>query len=311
MTHGHSHPPRRTILRSATALGLAGATSATTSAATSAPAARAAAVTLPAISVGTYDVLALLDATGTFFRPREEAFPGATPATWARARRLDPDAFGADGAWVLDFRCFVIRRPGGRLALVDAGVGPANSPAAEWCPVPGRLPQALAEAGLDPADVDTVVLTHLHEDHYGWTRDESGAPVFPNARHLVQQRELDTLPPDSDDRAYIEPLRTAGLLVPVDGDVRLWHWGGNVTLVPTPGHTPGHQSVIVSGRHEEVVLTGDTLVNAVQLADPAIPYMYEADKAAARASRTELLAHARERRAWLATPHLRRPFVRA
>ncbi|MFJ9591571.1 MBL fold metallo-hydrolase [Streptomyces virginiae] len=254
-------------------------------------------------------VVALLDATGTFFEPAATAFPGADGAAWARAALLDPGAAGPGGSWRLDFRCFAVARPGGRWVLVDAGVGPADGPAAGWAPVPGRLPAALAEAGVAPADVETVVLTHLHEDHAGWTSGPGGEPFFPAARHVVQRAEVAAL--DRADPVWewtVAPLRATGQLHEVDGTHRL---GTGITLLPTPGHTPGHQSVLVeqgpAGR--DVLVTGDVLVHAVQLADPAVPYSHERDRAAARVSREQLLAQATRRGALLATAHLTSPFV--
>ncbi|MCP3753446.1 MBL fold metallo-hydrolase [Streptomyces sp. TBY4] len=260
-------------------------------------------------------VVALLDATGSFFEPAQTAFPGAGAAAWAEAARLDPGAAGPDGSWRLDFRCFAVSRPGGRWVLVDAGVGPAGGPAAGWAPVPGRLPAALGEAGIDPADVEAVVLTHLHEDHTGWTRDAAGRPFFPEARYLVQSAEVAAL--DRADPVWdwtVAPLRATGQLQEVAGEHRL---APGITLLPTPGHTPGHQSVLVAGaagpgggkRGRDVLVTGDVLVHAVQLADPAVPYSHERDRSAARASREELLALAVRRRALLATAHLTRAFV--
>ncbi|MFJ8297200.1 MBL fold metallo-hydrolase [Streptomyces sp. NPDC094447] len=254
-------------------------------------------------------VTALLDATGLFFKAARDAFPGAAEADWAAAAGLDPGAAGPDGAWRLDFRCFAVADPGGGgWTLVDAGVGPAEGPGAPWCPVPGRLPEVLAEAGIERSDVHTVVLTHLHEDHTGWAADAAGRPFFPSARYVVQRAETAAL--DRQDPVWdwvVEPLRAAGQLHEVDGRHRL---RPGVTLLPTPGHTPGHQSVLVErpdGR--DVLVTGDLLVHAVQLAAPAVAYAHERDPAAARASREEMLARAADSGAVLATAHLTRPFV--
>ncbi|MEV8588879.1 MBL fold metallo-hydrolase [Streptomyces sp. NPDC051180] len=255
-------------------------------------------------------VTALLDATGTFFAPARTAFPGAVAADWERAAALDPGAFGPEGSWRLDFRCFAVADPdGGGWTLVDAGVGPAEGPGAPWCPVPGRLPELLAEAGIDREDVHTVVLTHLHEDHTGWATGADRQPFFPRARYVVQRAETAAL--DRDDPVWswvVEPLRAAGRLDEVDGERRLRR---GLTLVPTPGHTPGHQSVLVEGPDGgEVLVTGDLLVHAVQLANRAVAYSHERDPAAARLSREEWLDRAAVRGAVLATAHLTAPFVR-
>jgi glyoxylase-like metal-dependent hydrolase (beta-lactamase superfamily II) len=274
-------------------------------------------------TVGNLEVVALLDAFGPFFVTREVAFPDATPRDWNRAERLDPGAFGPDGTWNLDFHCFAIRHPDGRIALVDTGIGPVGSPASSWAPVPGRLPDALAAAGVDPEDVDVVVLTHLHEDHYGWSVDLSGVPMFPNARYVVQQEEILTLTAGDPALSYVvEPLRRAGQLDEVDGRVRLLGRGTKVggsasrcreaiTAVPTPGHTPGHQSVLVESGRRQIIVTGDVLVHAVQLVDPDVSYIFESDQDVARDTRRALLRRAEDRRALLATAHLTRPFVPA
>ncbi|MFF0723858.1 MBL fold metallo-hydrolase [Streptomyces sp. NPDC004134] len=260
---------------------------------------------------GRFEVVALLDAHGTFPLSRTDAFPGASAGAWADSRRVDPRAFGPGDAWELDFRCFAVRRPGGRVVLVDSGVGPAGSPAASWAPVPGLLPGRLAAAGIAPGDVDAVVLSHLHEDHYGWSVTPDGRPAFPRARYVVQAAELAALDPgDAAVRYAVDPLRAAGRLHVVDGGTRLAGGrGGAVTLVPTPGHTPGHQSVIVDGGRRQIVIAGDVLVHAVQLADPAVRYFFEEDPGLARRTRHRLLERARERGAVLATAHLNRPFV--
>lgn len=295
---------RRSFLAGAAAVGAGGVSlggSATATAATHA--------------VGGFDVVALVDASGPFFRPRDEVLLGATAADWEHARHVDPGAFGEDGRWRLDFRCFAIRRPDGRVTLIDAGVGPEGSPASGWAPVPGRLPQRLSSAGISPQDVDLVVLTHLHGDHLGWSVLPDGTPMFANARYVIQGVEIATLE-ENDDQVVlpyvIQPLRDTGQLDVVEGRSCLFdRAGAKIVAMPTPGHTPGHQSVLVEAGRRRIVITGDVLVHAVQLVNPDVAYYYEQDREAARRTRHGLLELARRKRALLATSHLTEPFVRA
>ncbi|MEO3803664.1 MBL fold metallo-hydrolase [Nonomuraea sp. B1E8] len=262
--------------------------------------------------MGAFDVVALRDSADTFPATREAMFPNATAADWRRARRVDPGAFGPNLAWKLDFRCYAVRRPDGRIVLVDAGVGPVGSPASEWA-APGNLPRLLSTAHIDVADVDLVVLTHVHEDHMGWSVSTDGIPMFPNAQYVIQQGEVARLSETSPMRDYlIVPLQRTGQLREIAGQVRLaTAKGGQITAIPTPGHTVGHQSVLVDGHGRRMVITGDALVHAVQLVDPEVGYALEADQAMAAETRRNLLADARRRRATLATAHLTRPFVDA
>jgi glyoxylase-like metal-dependent hydrolase (beta-lactamase superfamily II) len=258
---------------------------------------------------GAVTVIALEDGQGLFFAPREEAFALATADHWRRADARDPGAL-RDGEWLLRFRCFAFRLDNGRVILVDAGIGPAEAPAKSWAPVPGQLPGQLAAAGIEPDEVDTVVLTHLHTDHIGWAVDwEADTAYFRNARYLVQRAELDTI--GRQDIGWtkwlLEPLRTTGQLVAVDGEIEL---GAGLRVIATPGHTPGHQSVLLETDGGTLLVTGDLLVHAVQLVDPELAYAYETDPDVARRSRMALLRDLAVRGgAILATSHLSEPFV--
>jgi N-acyl homoserine lactone hydrolase len=153
-------------------------------------------------------------------------------------------------------------RSGDEAILVDTG-----PPNVEWCArntLPVRdeterqLHEALARHGLTPRRVRAVVLTHLHWDHC------YGAPVLPNARLLVQDREIryGVHPNPDDDRRKYEFSRGAPFL----GDLRRMEavQGASdvvpgIRIVPTPGHSPGHQSVLVDGRSRTYLLAGDFL----------------------------------------------------
>jgi len=254
-------------------------------------------------SVGPLTVTALEDSSGPFFRPRTEAFPTATAEQWAAADAADPEAVTPDGEWWLRFRCYAIRHPDGRVTLVDAGIGPAGSLAADWAPVPGRLPAELAAAGIDPGDVSAIVLTHLHNDHMGWAVPRDSP--FTEARVIVQQADVDAYAAQRDQAGQydllIEPLRAAGRLQVLSGDAPL---APGVRIVATPGHTPGHQSVLVEDRDDRLLVTGDLIVHAIQLLHPELAYASDGDPDQARSSRVRMLAEG----AALAVSHLGTPF---
>ena len=137
-------------------------------------------------TLGELTVIALDDGDGPHFDRREDAIPAATPQDWAAADTLDPAALAADGRWWLRFWSYAIRYGEGPVTLVDAGIGPARSLAAQWAPVPGRLPAELAVAGIAPGDVETIVPTRLHDDHIGWAVPADSP--FTEARVVVVQR---------------------------------------------------------------------------------------------------------------------------
>ncbi|MEW2221126.1 MBL fold metallo-hydrolase [Streptomyces sp. NPDC006990] len=132
-------------------------------------------------------------------------------------------------------------------------------------------------------------------------------PYFPNAEYLLQRAEfdaLDALNPQLRE-TLTDPLTAAGRLRLLDGDTLL----PAGCAVATPGHTPGHQSVLVADGRELVLVTGDLLVHALQLLHPELAYAHETDPEAARHSRDRMLGRETATRLHLATPHLTEPFL--
>ena len=197
-----------------------------------------------------------------------------------------------DGRILLSVHTFVISSRGTTI-VVDTCVGDHGERPLPPDPDLGERIAAAIPGGL--AAVDVVLCTHLHFDHVGWNtcRDpESGAlvPTFPNARYLITQAELDALAVD--DRhgvgpVSIEPLRAAGRLDPVAPDARLT---GEVRLLPTSGHSPGHVSVLVESCGASALVTGDIVHSPIQFVRPDIAAdRFDADAATATATRQRII----------------------
>ncbi len=225
------------------------------------------------------DVTVLCDAVAVFPEGVGEALPGWGDVEAEWTRRVMPGNVRGEG-WLLHFHSYLVVSDAG-VVLVDAGVGPAGGEAAAWLGVAGRLPQLMGQVGVEAGDVDAVVLTHVHLDHVGWVSDGVRAG-FPRAEYVVQRDELEHVRGGSTYSNRIQPIEDAGQLRVVDGEVVL----RGMRLVPTPGHTPGHQSVVT----ERAILGGDVLVHPAQARWPELTYVYERDPAVAITSRHDLLA---------------------
>jgi glyoxylase-like metal-dependent hydrolase (beta-lactamase superfamily II) len=167
----------------------------------------------------------------------------------------------------------VVLRSQGKLVLIETGVGDKPRTGREnSTPVEeGNLIADLAELGFRPEDVDIVVNTHLHIDHCGWnTRLVDGelALTFPNAEYLVMRGEWEAaLNPNERTRATylaenLAPLKGSDRLRLIDGEHRVTD---EITIVPTPGHTQDHASVVLSSGGETAVYVGDMAQAVVQL----------------------------------------------
>ncbi|MBT8338258.1 MAG: MBL fold metallo-hydrolase [Gemmatimonadetes bacterium] len=177
----------------------------------------------------------------------------------------------------LALRCLLIEAPEA-LVLVDTGIG--NKEGEKFRHIygvdnagdPTRLEDAIRDAGFSPGDVDIVVSTHLHFDHAGGnTRLRSVGdvvPSFPQAEYVVQDGEY-RFAHRANERvrasylpANYEPIEKAGLWRFVEGEAVVTE---GVRVVPTPGHTPFHQSVLIESAGETACFLADVCPTTAHL----------------------------------------------
>jgi glyoxylase-like metal-dependent hydrolase (beta-lactamase superfamily II) len=181
----------------------------------------------------------------------------------------------------------------GRLALIETGSGNYLLPTA------GKVPENVRAAGVDPADIDTVLLTHMHPDHSaGLTDMTTGKPNYPNAelamhenepRHWFDDAKM-AAGTDREKKLYFQAGREQ--VLPYKSRWRLFKSGEvfpGVTAIPRHGHTPGHTTFMVSSGKEQLLIWGDTVhVPEIQTARPEVCMEFDTDKAAAEASRRKV-----------------------
>jgi glyoxylase-like metal-dependent hydrolase (beta-lactamase superfamily II) len=254
---------------------------------------------VPAIRVGQIEIRTICEG----FAPLAlaEEFPDRR-VDWETERAAYPWAFQGATAWPWHVHAFVIETPV-ETVVVDTGVGPFGPyrPWAQW--------HADAWAGEDLASVSDVVLTHLHADHAGGIETAELEPRFPNAIYHLHPADLRHFEGARED-AYVairpaQRLASLGVLRTndVNHDVTL-----GVRVVHTPGHTPGHRSVLVRHDGDGMLLTGDLLHLPVQIRQREWFSPHDEDPLLGVASRRLLLWRAETRGFQVGVPHFAEPF---
>ncbi len=242
--------------------------------------------------VGSVEVTAVLDCDFPN-GPIVESFPDIPAADLLAARATGAGVYTDDDQWRLRVRVFLLRSAGGPL-LFDTGLGGAASPTQAWAPVQGEVANELAAMGVERHDIETVAISHVHDDHIGGVLDDKGEPMFPNARYIVQRADHDWLRETADQNeeaaagwALIRPLADLGVLDLIDGDLPI---DGALALRHLPGHTPGHQILRIDDGDSRMVLSADTWNHPAQFAHPEWPSGPDNDHAESATARRLLLA---------------------
>lgn len=253
------------------------------------------------------------------FLPTTEFLPGAADGVWTRnADWLAPDHWQPESDRIVIALQSWILRSGGRTVLVDTGAGNRRDR-------PGMAPYfdqresdllaLVAEAGVQPQDVDVVVNTHMHVDHVGGNTVDAGGgwvPAFPRAQYLISAADDAHFGPDNAsaeglgvvDRLVYEdsvaPIREAGQAVLWDGHYTI---DEHLSLEPAPGHTPGNSVLRLKSGSDRAVFAGDVMHSPVQIVDPCCNSASCHKPQQAAATRRRILERAADERELLIPGH--------
>jgi glyoxylase-like metal-dependent hydrolase (beta-lactamase superfamily II) len=187
---------------------------------------------------------------------------------------LIPHFATEEGRLKMSIHSLVVETPSRRI-VVDTGLGNdkegRNVPT--WNNRKGPFLETMTSAGFPPDSVDTVLCTHLHVDHVGWNTKLVGGqwiPTFANAGYMFGKTEYEHWRDFSDEadkvavfNDSVKPIVDAGKAELVASDHRLTD---EITLIPTPGHSPGHMSILITSDGKTGLLTGDVAHHPCQMA---------------------------------------------
>lgn len=204
---------------------------------------------------------------------------------------------------------------GEKLVLVDAGAGKVFGPTL------GLLRKNLGAAGYDPAQVDAVLLTHMHGDHLGGLVDGGGKPVYPQAEVHVAEKdssywlsaeEMAKAPEEG--KAFFQIARDAA--APYIASGRWQTFSGTalpipgITAVSLPGHTPGHCGFEIVSYNERLLIIGDVVhTMAVQFARPDVGIAFDTTPAQAVSERQALFRKTAEDKVLIGGMHIPFPGI--
>ena len=272
------------------------------------------------LQVGEVTIDRLVELEGPGYEPTF-FFPDATMAGfegemgWLLPHFWD----SAANTFLRSIQSYVVRT-GHHTILVDSCVGQGkerpSTPA--WDRLDSTWLDQLIAAGVRPEEIDYVLCTHLHADHIGWnTRLENGSwvPTFPNAKYIFHKDEFryweehgkDWVGSGSLDGGFedsVLPVMRAGQVALVDNDFAI---DDQVTLEPTPGHSPGHVCIDVRSSAGHVVLSGDVVHHPIQIAYPEWNSRFCVDPDQSRASRKKFVDRHADRDTLILPAHFASP----
>jgi glyoxylase-like metal-dependent hydrolase (beta-lactamase superfamily II) len=218
--------------------------------------------------------------------PASRTFRGPSEAELGK---MFADHFLPTDNVVLDQNALVINA-GDRLVLFDTGMSSVKRPNTQT----GRLLTSLKQAGIDPADIDAVVLTHPHIDHSGGMVADDGSRNFPNAQVYLTEVDFDFW---MDDRrlgtSAESSARTARKNLPPYRDRIVFIKDGQeilpgVQAMQTPGHTVGHTVYMITSGGKTICNIGDVAHHVILFEHPRVEVAFDTDSKQGAESRVKL-----------------------
>ena len=245
------------------------------------------------ITIGNVEILALSDMNVPYPIILDDLWPDVPEEKWGMFRELYPETF--EGPYMrLEIGCYLIRS-GGQTILMDTGYGPG--PIDHIGGYRGRLMADLSSKKVNPAEIDVVFISHLHYDHVGWNtvnKDGVWTPTFPNAKYIAHQADLNHFrKPELQFSSgvpyisrYIEPLVNLGVFETINKDTNITE---DLKAIHTPGHTPGHMSLMVTSLGQSALIQGDAFVHPSQITNEDWNSLFDTDSDMATDTRRKLL----------------------
>jgi len=193
---------------------------------------------------------------------------------------------------------FLYVNTGKHRILVDIGAG-------DLLPTTGKLLQNMLNGEITPESIDSIFITHAHPDHIGGVLDDAGKPIFANATYYICRVEWDFWFSEQAAsqgwewmadfaREKLTPIKDKTVMLDQEAEIL-----PGVSVLFTPGHTPGHMVVSFSSQGERLLYTGDTVLHPLHLEHPDWLPVFDILRELAAASKSRIFDLAASTQCWV------------